>query len=302
MSDLPTVSALVITHNRASLLKQCIASALAQSHPVHEMIVIDDGSDEDIEAIVTSFDDRRLKYHRFSRIAHLPRLRNIAVSFATGDFLAFIDSDDLWRSDKIARCLKAASDTGADFIFSDSNYVDADGNIGRRICGDLDGSIDVFNQMLIRRKSLAFASNLFFSKKVIGGRQCFDESFQTGEHDFVMRMTAVHKSRYIPEPLNYIRRHKGNITAEGSAFDFIAPAEYNRTLKTLYKSGKVTWRTWKKEHSENLVKLAGAHMVRNRFLRAISLSTMALLTWPRLYTAKILLKSALLLVGVPLRY
>ncbi len=95
-----SVSVLIPTYNRAELLPETLDSILSQSRPPAEVIVVDDGSTDGTRAAAARFGSR-IRYH-YQPNSGVCRARNLAASLASGDFLAFCDSDDLWREDKLA--------------------------------------------------------------------------------------------------------------------------------------------------------------------------------------------------------
>jgi glycosyltransferase involved in cell wall biosynthesis len=100
----PTISAIVPIYNREAYLAEAIASILNQSIPPTEVIVIDDGSRDGGGEIAKSFSAVRYHYQTNQGVG---AARNQGVRLATGDFLAFLDSDDLWSLDKLERQLTA---------------------------------------------------------------------------------------------------------------------------------------------------------------------------------------------------
>ena len=96
----PRVSVVVPTYNRADLISETLESILAQSLPPAEVIVVDDGSLDDTPARLAAFGSRI----RAIRIANSGELvaRNHGIRAASGDLIAFCDSDDLWRPDHLA--------------------------------------------------------------------------------------------------------------------------------------------------------------------------------------------------------
>lgn len=96
-----TVSVVIPTYNRAELLSRAIDSVLAQTYDDFELLVVDDGSTDDTEAVVTAYDDDRVRYlaHETNRGAN--PARNTGIEAAEGEFVAFLDSDDEWRPRKL---------------------------------------------------------------------------------------------------------------------------------------------------------------------------------------------------------
>ena len=91
------VSVVIPTFNRAELLGRALDSVLQQIDPVHEVIVVDDGSSDGTPEIVRSYmaRDARVRYIRQNR-AGAPAARNLGIAAASGTLIAFQDSDDVW--------------------------------------------------------------------------------------------------------------------------------------------------------------------------------------------------------------
>ena len=97
------VSAIVPTHNRRDLVCEAVASALAQRDVTLEVIVVDDGSTDDTATALSGF-GARIRYLR-QATRGVAAARNSGARHARGEWLAFLDSDDLWRPHKLARQL-----------------------------------------------------------------------------------------------------------------------------------------------------------------------------------------------------
>ena len=97
------VSVIIPTWNRAPYLGAAITSVLEQTHPVHEILVCDDGSTDESEAVVRSFNDPRITWLPGSRVGRpaVPRNRGLAAS--KGEWIALLDSDDQWVAEKLER-------------------------------------------------------------------------------------------------------------------------------------------------------------------------------------------------------
>lgn len=112
-----TVSVILPTYNRSVSLVAAINSVLLQSHRDLEVIVVDDGSTEDIAGLVAAFNDGRLRYVAHPQNRGAAAARNTGLDHAKGEFIAFQDSDDLWLPGKLDRQLQlmssAPSGTGA---------------------------------------------------------------------------------------------------------------------------------------------------------------------------------------------
>jgi glycosyltransferase involved in cell wall biosynthesis len=95
----PRVSVIIPTHNRASLVMEAVESVLSQTYRDFEVVVVDDGSTDDTADVLKP-------HHGHVRYVHQPHrgvsaARNVGIQFAKGEFLAFLDSDDLWVKSKL---------------------------------------------------------------------------------------------------------------------------------------------------------------------------------------------------------
>jgi glycosyltransferase involved in cell wall biosynthesis len=100
------ISVIIPTYNRASFLKEAITSVLEQDFfrcagPEHsfELFIVDDGSNDDTRKIVESFGRQAIYHHQ--RHQGVSAARNLGLKLSRGDLIAFLDSDDLWKREKI---------------------------------------------------------------------------------------------------------------------------------------------------------------------------------------------------------
>ncbi|MGH7451509.1 MAG: glycosyltransferase family 2 protein, partial [bacterium] len=98
----PLVSVIIPTFNRLKYLKEAVASVFAQTYAHWELIVVDDGSTDDTLHYVSTLDDPRVRLVSETHSGNPARMRNVGVAHARGEYVAFLDSDDLWESDKLA--------------------------------------------------------------------------------------------------------------------------------------------------------------------------------------------------------
>ncbi|MGA2914821.1 MAG: glycosyltransferase family 2 protein [Sedimentisphaerales bacterium] len=92
---MPIVTVIIPTYNRCNLLTEAINSVLAQSYKDFELLVIDDGSTDDTRQTVAEIKDDRIKYFHKNN-GGVSSARNLGIKNARGEFICFLDSDDLW--------------------------------------------------------------------------------------------------------------------------------------------------------------------------------------------------------------
>lgn len=125
---------MIPTYNRRAVLGDAVDSALAQTYDDLEVLVVDDGSDDGTEALMDRYDDR-VDYHRLSTNRGANAARNVGVARSTGEFVAFLDADDLWRPAKIERQVDALVGAGDDcgLAYTGVEITDFDGALIDRI-------------------------------------------------------------------------------------------------------------------------------------------------------------------------
>jgi len=124
----PEFSVIIPAYNSAATLTRAVESVFAQSWPAQEIIVIDDGSNDNTLQVARKFGDK-------VRVIHQPNCgvsiaRNRGVKAATGDWLAFLDADDWYYPDRLRWHAEwIARDTGLDFLTGDYEYRREDGSL-----------------------------------------------------------------------------------------------------------------------------------------------------------------------------
>jgi len=204
----PFVSVVLTTYNRADLLGETIASILNQSYCNFELIVVDDGSQDETEKRVLGFRDKRVKYIYSNNWGGPARPRNLGVAEARGEYIAFCDDDDLWHPSKIEKQLPHFNGK----IVSVATNAVLFGNKANRLkCPNLSENILLGPGADVRRlKSTIFSSlmvrntGLLFEEK---------ETFKFAE-DFAFLIKMIEENRgflkLLAEPLTYYRVHSGN--------------------------------------------------------------------------------------------
>jgi glycosyltransferase involved in cell wall biosynthesis len=119
MSKLPEISVVIPAYNASRFIGETLEGVLSQTHKAKEVIVVDDGSQDDTAAMVLRFSESVRLVRQEN--AGESRARNVGRSMASGDWIAFLDSDDVWEKDMLYECATTAlQHPHAQFIFT--NY------------------------------------------------------------------------------------------------------------------------------------------------------------------------------------
>ncbi|CTQ54753.1 Putative teichuronic acid biosynthesis glycosyltransferase TuaG [Roseibium album] len=220
-----TVSVVIPNHNRFSQLRCCLASILAQSYPVSEIIVVDDCSDLDkfllVEALVGEFEDKgpniTLVRNEANRGANYSR--NRGVQLARGEYIAFIDSDDAWLPGKLSRQLEAIDWRKGErrpWVLGTTGRYRVNEN-GEILC--IQCSQQVLTPQSIRNSNfIGTLSSVLVHREALLAVGGFDEKLGAGQDwDLFIRLCGQVDHVIVPEPLLiYVDHQEQRITLNSS--------------------------------------------------------------------------------------
>ena len=206
----PLISIVIPTYNREAQLRDAVESLLAQTYSQWELLVIDDGSADGTHAYLRGHADPRVRPILHEHCGNAGLLRNAAARAASGSYVAFLDSDDVWLPEKLALQVEgqlAHPDCG----WSYTAYVHMDEHGGGTLWRSgrrwvpytgwiLENVISV--QAMIAMSTIMVERRLF---ETIGG---FDESMQVCEdYDLALRLAEASPVTVVPTPLMKKRQH-----------------------------------------------------------------------------------------------
>jgi glycosyltransferase involved in cell wall biosynthesis len=217
---LPRVSAIIPTYNRAHTIGDAVASVLAQRLADLEVIVVDDGSTDGTAARLAQVRDARMRCVT-GRHAGVAAARNLGVRHARADLIAFLDSDDLWRRDKLAAEVAFLErHPEVDAVFSDLEKHD-----GGRVYPSFMRETSVLAAELRDRgypETVVFSqremrlilleevpikpSALMVRRAAFERAGPFDERWSSSEDwEFLLRFSREHRIGYVDRPLAVLR-------------------------------------------------------------------------------------------------
>lgn len=100
------ISVIIPNYNRSALLKRAIESVLSQTYPIHEILICDDGSEDNSKEVVKNFNSSKIIWIDCGKNGRPAIPRNIGIRESTGEFIAFLDNDDYWYPEKIEKQLR----------------------------------------------------------------------------------------------------------------------------------------------------------------------------------------------------
>lgn len=152
MNQEPVISVVIPTYNHARFLRKALESVCGQTFMDWEAIVVNNYSEDDTEAVVASFADSRIRLENFRNNGVIAASRNLGIRLARGKYVAFLDSDDAWYPEKLAR-VKAALDQGGDLVCHGETWV-KNGTEFRKVCYGPAEKAD-YHSLLFERNSIS---------------------------------------------------------------------------------------------------------------------------------------------------
>lgn len=216
----PTFTVITTTYNRRDLLPRAMKSVLGQTFRDLEYLVIDNGSTDDTAAVVGSIKDARVRYilnPAPTRSCDAPR--NLGIRMAAGEFVSFLDDDDLWYGTKLEKTLKAFRDHPAVSVVC--HYQNK--RVGEKIegvlkCGPSAGT--VFETLLYERSCLIPSATTIRTGllREFDGFRLAKEFDGAADYDLWLRMAGK------DVPMHFIEEPLGEFTASGINWSVADPA------------------------------------------------------------------------------
>ena len=217
---MPLISIIIPVYNGEKTIRETINSVLNQTFTDFEVIVINDGSTDrtlDILRVVT-IQEPRVNIFSYPRSGSYPS-RNHGIEHARGDFIAFLDADDLWTADKLEAQLKALqTNPNAAVAYSWTDFIDEFGqplDSGVQITKNGDVLVD-----LLQSNFIVSGSNPLVRKQALDDVGMFDESFVSGgDWDLWLRLAERYHFVAVPVPQVLYRRTNDSLSANLSRLE-----------------------------------------------------------------------------------
>jgi len=268
----PLVSVIIPTYNRKAYLREAINSVANQTYSEIEIRVIDDGSDENYaQAICESFSNCFYHYKKNNGVSSS---RNYGVQNAKGEFIAFLDDDDLWKKDKIERQVKLLLEQpNVDLIHSGAIVIDEKGEPTGEVIGASKSKIEKRSGHVFWNALAVWtvkASTPLFRKRIFGDLLVFDERLKAGEDaDFYQRLFYKHAVWYMEEPMAYYRVYlnANRLSVQSQLYNGLEPIMFENIVQmritnpiTLNRIARriltLAINNWKKKYPEKSLRIS----------------------------------------------
>lgn len=212
-------------YNSDQFLKEAIDSIYAQTYSNWEIIFWDNASTDDSAIIAKSY-DYRLKYYLANETTPLGEARNLAIQKATGEYIAFLDCDDLYLPSKLEKQIQLMGNADYAMCYGSSLTIDCDGNSVRKtkvknrsgyLFPDLLKHYEISMVSVMLRRSMLVDSGLFFLSNLQ----------YSPDYNLFMNIAAVRNIAVVPD---YVVKYRILTTSLSSKTMHVAPLEVKYTL------------------------------------------------------------------------
>mgnify|MGYP005829057215 CR=1 FL=1 len=190
------ISVIIPTYNRGKILKRAIDSILSQTYTNWELIIIDDGGEDDTKEVIKAYQEKynNIFYYKFPNMG-ASAARNIGIGLANGELVGFLDSDDIWTNGRLKLIVEAyKKDKDCFFITDFKSEDDSQGLFKVKYLNS-----NQFRQILLSHNFLGGTINLVVPRQMLLEIQGFDQKLLScQDHDIVNRLAENFPVKYIP--------------------------------------------------------------------------------------------------------
>lgn len=222
------VSVIIPFYNGVDWLCEAVQSVLDQTYHNFEIIVVNDGSSEDIKPFLDRYGDRII--YRYKENGGAATARNLAMSLATGEYIAFLDSDDIWLPTKTEKQISFMEKIGA--MWSHTRYLNWVPGVGEKISKNSIVFDYVFKQSFVSL-SIATPSAIINNKVFLEHPEIiFPIDYRKAQDvKFFQSISKYYPLALINEPLVKVRM-RGDNSFKGAVLRFNLRAKEYKKLKT----------------------------------------------------------------------
>lgn len=230
--EFPLISVIITNYNYGCYLPQAVGSALAQTYPRVEVIIVDDGSQDDSQEIAKTFGDNVRLINQTNQGVSVARNRGAEES--TGEFVAFLDADDVWFPKKLEKqAQRLLRDPELGLVHCGIQEIDANGAKLETFLEGMEGW--VAREMLLFERPVihSLGSTGLIRRNAFEAVGGFDPDLSTSaDWDFCYRVALRRRIGFIPEALVYYRVHNNNMHSRIDLMEHDVLIGYRKAFST----------------------------------------------------------------------
>ncbi|WP_234571716.1 glycosyltransferase family 2 protein [Rhodohalobacter sp. 614A] len=214
------ISVIIPTYNRAHLITEAIDSVLSQTYNNFELLVVDDYSTDNTEKVIKSYNDSRIHYLANTRKKGAQGARNTGLFAAKGEWVAMLDSDDIWLPEKLEKQIDyLLKKTKQKIVGIGCGFASYDFKNNRIVSKRIPSKVAFSRKDLLYENCIGGFSVFIFKKKAAFRFNGFDEEFTARQDlDFYISLTDIGQIEMVKDVLVLYRfDNKNRITTDFSS-------------------------------------------------------------------------------------
>ena len=215
MQNSPLVSVIMNCYNSDEFLKEAIESVLIQTYKNFEIIFWDNQSTDSSAKIIKSYDDERVKYFYAPKFTLLGKARNLAIENTNGEWIAFLDCDDIWDIKKLEISFNELNNykkrEAVSLLYSQSYIIDKNNSVTSKSQKILSGDI---HDCLLKDGDFIIFSSIIVKKDKLNKIGKINENLNYCEdYELLLKISKNYEAIGIEKYLTSYRMHNNNITS-----------------------------------------------------------------------------------------
>lgn len=219
----PFISVIIPCYNASLFLNQAIESVLNQTYKNFEVIIVNDGSTDNTEEIIKAYRDNRVIYLKQETNKGPSAARNTGLKYAKGEYIAFLDADDIWMLNKLEKQVDYVLKNKVDIVTTNGYILESKTNKSKIAYSKnpIHHKKSIFKVLI--KHNFIFPSTVLIKKETLQKAGFFDENLQSSEDYYLWLNIAFQGGTFafIDEPLFFYRKH---------------PRQLSKKLYTMYKT------------------------------------------------------------------
>ena len=213
MNSSPLVSIVIPTYNHAPMLQRALTTVIEQTYQNWNAIVVNNFSTDNTLEVVAKFNDPRIQCVNFRNNGVIGASRNEGIKLATGEYVAFLDSDDTWFPTKVEKSVSSL-ENGSDLVCHAEYWIDESGKSRLVTYGPSEAA--THHNLIYKGNRISTSATMVRATllKEVNGFDVSPELISTEDYDLWIRLAAKsNKFAFIDEPLGEYHRHDNNVSA-----------------------------------------------------------------------------------------
>lgn len=227
------ISVIIPTYNREKTIKRAVLSVLNQTYKDIEIIVVDDNSKDNTYDVIQQIKDDRIRYYKLEKNFGACYARNYGIQKSKGEYIAFQDSDDEWKNEKLEKQLDTLKKQNVDIVFCSFDLYEED-KLLKKIPKNMKSGCINYDTLLEK--------SIISTQTILGKKECFtkekfnDQMPRFQDWELVLRLSKKYKVYYEDETLVNLYAQKDSISKNNTKAILALDKIFNINKKEILKN------------------------------------------------------------------